>query len=206
MRRFVRAAATCFMALCAAQYGLAQESASAVFAGGCFWCLEAEFERLPGVLGVETGYAGGTSPDPTFAAVTEQRTDHRTAVRILYDPRRVSYRQLLPTFWNGVDPYDGGGQFCERGASHAAAIYVDGPEQRRAAEETRRQVEGALKIAPEVDVLPHTSFRQAEPIYQDYWRRFPARLDFYVRACGRDVRLAEVRTDLERLVFGPGLN
>jgi peptide-methionine (S)-S-oxide reductase len=191
MRRFVRAAAI-LAAWSAAAAVEAQDIRTAVFAGGCFWCLEAAFEHMPGVLHAETGYAGGATSNPTFAAVTEQRTDHRTAVRVTYDLRETTYARLLRGFWINVDPFDREGQFCERGPSYAPAIFVDGPEARAAAEDSRRRVGEALGAPVSIDILARTSFWMAEAGNQDYWRKFPARFDFYVRSCGRATRLEQV--------------
>ena len=138
----ILAASTSSKVLAASDDGLA----TAIFAGGCFWCVESDFDTVPGVVETISGYTGGTTANPTYKQVSEGGTGHREAVRIRYDPKLVSYERLLEIFWRNVDPTDGGGQFCDRGESYQTAIFVDNEEERRLAEATKvaiDQVHGA---------------------------------------------------------------
>ena len=131
---FVTAAA----ALVLAGSGLkAQEQETAIFAGGCFWCVEADFDKVPGVVETVSGYTGGTVEDPTYEQVSGEDTGHREAVQITYDPDQVTYEELLTAYWHSVDPTDPGGQFCDRGESYTTAIFVEDEEQRNAAETSK---------------------------------------------------------------------
>ena len=122
-------------------------TAVATFAGGCFWCVESDFDKVPGVLETVSGYTGGTVENPTYEAVTEGNTGHYEAVRITYDPAKVSYEELLDVFWHSVDPTDAGGQFCDRGDSYRTAVFFHDPEQKRAATATKKAIDdsGVLK-------------------------------------------------------------
>ena len=161
-------------------------AARAVYAGGCFWCLEAAFQALPGVLGAVNGYAGGSEPDPTYKEICEQRTGHREAVLVYYDAEKVGYGELLDVFWRSIDPTDAGGQFFDRGFSYTTAIfYLDG-EQKRLAEAGKRalQADSARPIA--TAVLPHASFYEAEAYHQEFYRKSPQRYKDYAHASGRE--------------------
>ena len=166
----------------------------ATFAGGCFWCVESDFDTVPGVARTVSGYTGGLLIDPTYQQVTAGRTGHREAVQIFYDPEEVSYATLLEVFWRSVDPTDGGGQFCDRGQSYETAIYASSPEQRRLAEDSKRALEqsGVLDrpiVTPIEDAGP---FYPAEDYHQDYYKKNPIRYKLYRYGCGRDARVKEL--------------
>lgn len=173
-------------------------------AGGCFWCVEADFEKVQGVREVVSGYTGGTVENPTYQQVTGGRTGHYEAVRIIYDDSVVSLEQLLSMFLRSVDPTDAGGQFCDRGDSYRTAIFAaDGAEQ-AAAEAAIRQAEQELGRQVVTPVLPLGTFWMAEEYHQDYWKgddwivtragpkRQAAAYQFYREACGRDARVREL--------------
>jgi peptide-methionine (S)-S-oxide reductase len=164
--------------------------AEAVFAGGCFWCVESDFEHLAGVIEAESGYAGGALQNPTY----RNHQGHIEAVRVIYDPQRVSYAQLLHHFWRHHDPLDAGGQFCDRGASYRSAIFVT-PEQREAAQASLAETERTLGRTVATPIRPLGRFWPAETYHQDYYRKNPLQYRFYRWRCGRDQRVREVWGD-----------
>lgn len=168
-------------------------AAKAVLAGGCFWCMEADFEKLPGVTDVVSGFTGGTLRDPTYNGNHE---GHLEAVEITYDPQKVSYRELLDYYWRHIDPFDDGGQFCDRGPSYRAAIFVAGAAERTIAEESKRQMAARFpKLTVVTPVLDATTFypiKGEESYHQDYARNNPVRYQYYRWGCGRDRRLKEL--------------
>jgi peptide-methionine (S)-S-oxide reductase len=168
-------------------------SAEAVFAGGCFWCVEHDFEGLAGVIEAVSGYTGGTLENPTYEDVITETTGHYEAVRVIYDPSMVTYEALLDHFWRHVDPTDAGGQFCDRGPSYRTGIFVT-DAQRSAAEASRAALEasGVLPGPVVTEVLPLGAFWVAEEYHQDYSDKNPVRYRFYRSGCGRDARVAEV--------------
>lgn len=172
--------------------GDAHPAEVAIFAGGCFWCLEAKFEAAPGVVAAEPGYIGGWLDNPTDREVATQTTGHYEAVRVTFDPTTTSYRRLLIVYWLNVDPTNPDGQFCERGASKRTAIFVTGPEQERAATALKERAESVLRRPVVTPILPATTFWLAEPYHQDYARRNPLRYDFYQRGCGREAALLRI--------------
>jgi peptide-methionine (S)-S-oxide reductase len=172
----------------------APERAFAIFAGGCFWCMEPPFDALPGVLSTTSGYTGGRVENPSYQQVSEGGTGHREAVRVEYDPTRVSYPQLLDVFWHNVDPLDAGGQFCDRGSQYESAIFVADAEERRLAEASKRALEASGRFDRPVAtrILAASAFYPAEEYHQDYARRNPLRYRYYRYGCGRDARLEAV--------------
>ena len=164
----------------------------AILASGCFWCTEADLEGVPGVLDVVSGYTGGREPNPTYEDVVGHRTGHREAVRVVYDPARITYDQLLRRFWPTLDPTDAEGQFCDRGRNYAAAIFVRNRAQRRAAALTKAEVERRLGRKVVTDILPETPFWPAEAYHQDYAEKNPLRYKTYRQGCGRDRTLRAV--------------
>ena len=170
------------------------ELATAIFAGGCFWCVESDFDAVPGVVETLSGYTGGTADNPTYKQVTAGGTGHREAVRIRYDPKQVSYERLLHIFWRSVDPTDGGGQFCDRGESYQSAIFVADEEERRLAEASREMLEQSMVLdAPVVTPIESAGeFFPAEDYHQDYYTKNPVRYRFYRFSCGRDSRVQQV--------------
>jgi peptide-methionine (S)-S-oxide reductase len=166
--------------------------AAAVFAGGCFWCMEPPFDALDGVLATKSGYTGGHIARPSYEQVTAGGTGHIEAVHILFDPSRVSYARLLEVFWRNVDPLDAGGQFCDRGESYTTAIFAQDAEQRRLAEASKAEAEGRLRRRLATPVRDAAPFWPAEDYHQDYYQKNPARYRFYRWNCGRDARLRAV--------------
>lgn len=178
-------------ALMAAQPASAEGDAVAVFAGGCFWCVESDFDQVPGVKKTISGYTGGTLRDPTYKQVVAGGTGHLEAVQIHYDPQIVSYEKLLDVFWHSVDPTDSGGQFCDRGESYATAIFAVSPEQKSIAEKSKAAVtkSGALKKPVVTPIVTAAAFYPAEGYHQDYYNKNPLRYRFYRTSCGRDRRI-----------------
>jgi peptide-methionine (S)-S-oxide reductase len=167
-----------------------KQLAVATFAGGCFWCMEPPFDRLRGVRMTTSGYTGGHVPNPSYEAVSEGKTGHVEAVQVVYDPGEVSYAQLLDVFWRNVDPLSGDGQFCDRGPTYVSAVFYHNDEQRRLAEDSRRQLEGRFPQPIVTSIRPTETFYPAEAYHQDYYQKNPARYKFYRWRCGRDARLA----------------
>jgi peptide-methionine (S)-S-oxide reductase len=171
---------------------LAAQQAAAVFAGGCFWCMEPAFDKVPGVISTTAGYTGGAAADATYKKVSSGTTTHFESVRVVYDPDKVSYGQLLQVFWHNIDPYDPTGQFCDKGRQYRAAIFVGNEAEKTLAEQSKKELEqsGAKPVATEI--LAASPFYPAEEYHQDYYRKNPLRYRFYRATCGRDSRLSEV--------------
>jgi peptide-methionine (S)-S-oxide reductase len=170
----------------------AARTATAIFAGGCFWCTEADFDHVAGVVATVSGYSGGHVANPSYEQVSSGRTGHIEAVRVVYDPARVSYARLAEHFFRTIDPRDDGGQFCDRGYQYRSAIFVANPRQRRIAEAAKAQAEQALGAPVATLILPARNFYPAEDYHQDYYRRNPVRYRFYRWNCGRDRRIEQV--------------
>jgi peptide-methionine (S)-S-oxide reductase len=170
----------------------AEGEAVALFAGGCFWCMEGPFEALEGVQSVLSGYTDGDTAAPTYEEVSSGRTGHAEAVRVLYDPSVVTYEELLEVFWHNVDPTDDGGQFCDRGSQYRTGIYPVDAAQRRAAEASKRAVGERLDDAIVTAITDAGPFWIAEAEHQDFYRTNPARYTSYRRGCGRDARLRAI--------------
>ncbi|MDQ3030810.1 MAG: peptide-methionine (S)-S-oxide reductase MsrA [Myxococcota bacterium] len=170
--------------------------AVALFAGGCFWCMERPFEELDGVISVLSGYTDGELEGPSYDEVSSGRTQHAEAVRVLYDPSRVSYEQLLEVFWHNVDPTQAGGQFCDRGRQYRTGIYPVDAEQRRLAEASKARVEQLIPGAIVTEIDDAGAFWIAEDYHQDFYRTNPVRYTQYRLGCGRDARLRQIWGDL----------
>ncbi len=169
----------------------AQTRAVAIFAGGCFWCMEPPFDKLDGVLATTSGYIGGTKADPTYEQVTSGRTGHYEALQVEYDPARVSYEKLLEVFWRNIDPLDASGQFCDKGPQYRSAIFALDAGQRAAADASKAALEKSGKLPGRIvtEILPPAKFYPAEDYHQDYYRKNPASYTYYRWNCGRDRRL-----------------
>ena len=183
------------VAAIAATGAIAQDYDEAVFAGGCFWCMEKPFDRVEGVISTTSGFAGGHVVNPTYREVTAGGTGHIEGVQIIYDSDVVSYEELLYVYWRNVDPLDGNGQFCDRGVSYRPAIFYDTAEQRSTALDSVTQVSESLGRTTAVDILPLDTFYPAEEYHQDYYLKNPVRYSWYRSGCGRDRRLQEVWAD-----------
>ncbi len=179
----------------AAQLAAPEEGlAEATFAGGCFWCMEPPYDRLDGVISTTSGYTGGHVENPSYQQVTAGGTGHYEAVRVVYEPDKVSYEKLLDVFWHNIDPLDDGGQFCDRGSSYRTAIFVHNDAQRDAAERSKVALEANGRfeqpiVTPIVEAQP---FYAAEGYHQDYYEKNPVRYKTYRYLCGRDDQLKQV--------------
>jgi len=169
-------------------------TATAIFAGGCFWCMEHPFDELDGVISTTSGYTGGHVANPTYHQVSSGTTGHAEAVRVIYDPAKIGYDKLLEVFWHNVDPLDAGGQFCDRGSQYRTGIFYTTEEQRRLAEASKKALEDSGRLpAPIVtEIVEAGPFYPAEDYHQDYYKTNPVRYKFYRFTCGRDQRLEEV--------------
>ena len=191
MMRFALALAVALLAGSAAA-----ETKTAVFAGGCFWCMEPPYDELAGVISTTSGYAGGETENPTYQQVSAGRTGHAEVVRVEYDPAKVSYEKLLEVFWRNVDPFAVDAQFCDHGDEYRSAIFPADEEQRRLAEASLEEVRerfAGKNIATKIE--PTAKFWPAEDYHQDYYLNNPVRYKFYRFNCGRDDRLKEIWGD-----------
>lgn len=175
-----------------------QAPATAVFAGGCFWCMEPPFDALAGVATTTSGFTGGHQANPSYKDVSSGGTGHIEAVQISYDPAQVSYQQLLDVYWRNIDPLDDGGQFCDRCHEHTAAIYYQNEAEKKLAEQSKAQVEKSLGRTVTTAIRPAAPFYAAEDYHQDYYRKNPVRYKYYRYSCGRDQRLEELWGRKER--------
>lgn len=168
--------------------------AAAVFAGGCFWCLESDFDKLDGVIHTTSGYAGGHVLKPTYADVTSERSGHKEVVRVVYDTRKLTYDRVLDYFWHHIDPLDVGGQFCDRGDSYESAVYTLDAAQKNAAFASKAALDARKVLASPIatPILPLDTFWAAENYHQDFHDQNPGRYLPYRMGCGRDLRVAEV--------------
>ena len=167
----------------------------AVLAGGCFWCLEHDLEKLPGVLDAESGYSGGSLRNPTYRQVSAGGTGHQEVVRVRFDPSKISYPTLLRAFWRNVDPLDGGGQFCDRGSSYRPVIFTSGPEQQQQAKASLQAAAkelGRPASSIRVQIKPLNRFWPAEGYHQNYAELNSVKYRYYRWACGRDRRLDQL--------------
>jgi peptide methionine sulfoxide reductase msrA/msrB len=170
---------------------------TATFAGGCFWCTQADFEKVPGVVQVTAGYTGGDKENPTYEEVSAGGTGHVEAVQVAFDPEKVSYKQLLDYFWRHVDPTDPNGQFVDRGSQYRSVIFYHDEEQKRLAEESKKELETSGRFAKPIvtEILPFTKFYPAEEYHQGYYKKNPVRYEFYRWHSGRDQFLKKVWGD-----------
>jgi len=168
-------------------------TATAIFAGGCFWCVEADFDKLPGVIATESGYTGGRTTNPSYEEVSAGGTGHAESVRVRYDPTKVSYQQLVDYFWRHVDPTVKDRQFCDVGNQYRTAIFWQNDAERKIAEASRDALlkSGKFKHVY-TEIAAASAFYPAEEYHQDYYLKNPIRYAYYRRACGRDARVHEV--------------
>jgi peptide-methionine (S)-S-oxide reductase len=170
-----------------------ENAATALFAGGCFWCVEADFEKLPGVIGAESGYTAGKKLNPTYEQVSAGGTGHTEAVRVTYDPARVSYAQLVDYFWKHIDPTVKDRQFCDSGNQYRSGIYWQNEAERKVAESSRDALLSSGKFKEiHTEIVAATAFYPAEEYHQDYYKKNPIRYAYYRNGCGRDARIKEV--------------
>ena len=195
---FVKFVVALFLTDSTSLYAVAvNDEALAIFAGGCFWCFESDFDRVPGVTKTISGHTGGSLKNPTYRDVVRGGTGHREAVQIFYEPSKVTYEMLLEVFWRSVDPTDGGGQFCDRGVSYETAVFVTSLDQRRSAEASKKALmsSGALKKPIVTKIEDAGTFYPAEDYHQDYYKKNPVRYKFYRYNCGRDQRVEQLWGD-----------
>jgi len=166
----------------------------ATFAGGCFWCMEAPFDKLPGVVSVTPGYSGGQTRNPTYEQVSAGGTGHAEVVQIVFDPSKTSYSKLLDIFWHNIDPTVSNRQFCDVGSQYRSAIFYHSDEQRRAALESKAALEKSKPFTGPVvtEITPAGIFYAAEEYHQHYYKKNPLRYAYYRNGCGRDRRLKEL--------------
>ena len=169
-------------------------TAKAVFAGGCFWCMEPPFDKTDGVIATISGYTGGTKVNPTYEEVSSGTTGHAESVQVEYDPKKVSYEKLLDVFWHNVDPTQKDGQFCDHGNQYRTAIFVANDEQKKLAEASKAALMKSKPFKGDIvtEIVPATTFYPAEDYHQDYYLKNPVRYKFYRTGCGRDARLKEL--------------
>jgi peptide-methionine (S)-S-oxide reductase len=169
-------------------------TARAIFAGGCFWCVEADFDKIPGVLTTTSGYTGGRTVNPTYEQVSTNTTGHAEVVEVVYDPSKVSYARLVEYFWHTIDPTVKDQQFCDKGSSYRSAIFAVDAEQLKIAQASKLALEKSKPFKESIvtEVLPATTFYPAEDYHQDYYKTNPRRYKYYRNGCGRDARLQVV--------------
>lgn len=172
----------------------APQPATAIFAGGCFWCMEPAFASLDGVLSVTSGYTGGQKRNPSYEEVSAGITGHAESVQVIYDPEKITYEQLLVAFWHNIDPLAANAQFCDHGTQYRSAIFYRDESQRRAAEESRQKLEEQPQFKGKIktEVVPASTFYPAEEYHQHFYRKNPVRYHQYRQGCGRDRRLQEL--------------
>ena len=168
--------------------------ATAIFAGGCFWCMEPPFDRLDGVVSTTSGYTSGMRVNPTYEEVSAGKTGHTEALKIVYDPSKISYEKLLQVFWRNHDPLTANAQFCDKGSQYRAGIYYGNEEEKRLAESTKAAIAQSGRFTQPVvtEIVAATAFYPAEDYHQDYYLKNPIKYKYYSTSCGRARRLKEL--------------
>lgn len=198
MKRIASFAAAAALALAAvvagAQSAAPAVSAKATFAGGCFWCVEADFDKVPGVLSTTSGYIGGKTANPTYEQVASKITGHAEAVEIVYDPSKVSYEKLVEHFWRTIDPTTKDAQFCDHGSPYRSAIFANDAAQLKIAQASLETLKKNKPFKEPVvtEIQSAGPFYKAEDYHQDYYKKNPVRYQYYRSACGRDARLKQI--------------
>jgi peptide-methionine (S)-S-oxide reductase len=183
-------ACTALVALHSTAYAQ-DDTHTAVFAGGCFWCTESDYEKVEGVISAESGYTGGHTANPTYKQVTRENTGHYEAVKVTYDPAIVSYEELVDYFWYTIDPTDPIGQFCDKGSSYRSAVFYANDEQKNIVEASLQSIQSTKPFEAEIvtEILPLQTFYSAENYHQDYYLKNPIKYSYYRSRCGRDKRI-----------------
>lgn len=182
--------------LAASPAALAAETTTAIFAGGCFWCMEADFDKLDGVIDVESGYIGGSVANPTYRQVSAGGTGHTEAVRVRYDPSRVGYAKLLDYFWRHIDPTVKDQQFCDVGSQYRSAIFYQNDTEKKLAEDSLQALGKSGRFTRVyTEIAAATAFYPAEDYHQDYYKKNPVRYQLYRAGCGRDARVKSLWGD-----------
>jgi peptide-methionine (S)-S-oxide reductase len=195
LTRRVGLAVSLWVALAAgagAQQNAPPTTATATFAGGCFWCVEADFDKVAGVISTTSGYTGGRTANPSYEEVSRGGTGHAEAVEIVYDPAKVGYEKLLDVFWHNIDPLAKNRQFCDHGDQYRTAIFYHDDKQRSLAEASKAAVQARFKQPIATEIAAAGPFYKAEEYHQDYYVKNPIRYKFYRFNCGRDARLEEL--------------
>lgn len=171
-----------------------EDTATAVFAGGCFWCMEPPFDKLDGVIATISGYTGGHTQDPTYKQVSTNTTGHYEALEVTYDPNKIDYATLLDVFWRNVDPLDAHGQFCDKGESYRTAIFYNSEQQKELAQASKKELIDSARFKEEIvtEIIAAKKFYPAEEYHQNYYQKNPLRYKYYRYGCGRDKRLEEL--------------
>ncbi len=180
--------------LCSIQINVLAETKTAIFAGGCFWCMEKPYDEIEGVKGTISGYTGGHTENPTYKSTSTGTTGHYEALLVEYDASKVSYKTLLDIFWKNIDPFDAHGQFCDKGPQYRAAVFSNDENEIKLAKESKQALQEKLKDKATVvtEILPEKKFYSAEEYHQNYYQKNPIRYKYYRYGCGRDKRLKEV--------------
>lgn len=167
---------------------------TALFAGGCFWCVEADFDKIPGVIKTVSGYTGGRKANPTYQEVSAGGTGHTEAVQVVYDPTKISYKELVDRFWRTIDPTTSDRQFCDKGTQYRPAIFYATPQQKAVAEQSKITLEKTKPFDAPIatEITQATTFYPAEDYHQDFYKKNPVRYKYYRFSCGRDQRLARL--------------
>ncbi len=165
---------------------------TALLAGGCFWCMEPPFDKLGGVISTVVGYTGGYTENPTYEQTSSGKTGHYEAIKIVYDPSKVSFKEILDVFWRNIDPFDATGQFCDKGDQYRAAIFYLTKEQQDIALASKEAIETLLGRKVVTEIMPVATFYDGEEYHQEYYLKNPIRYKFYRYNCGRDKRLKEI--------------
>jgi peptide-methionine (S)-S-oxide reductase len=175
----------------------AGKNSKAIFAGGCFWCVESDFEKVPGVISVTSGYTGGTVANPSYEQVSSKSTGHAEAVQIIFDPKRITYSQLVERFWRTIDPTTKDQQFCDYGSPYRTAIFALDAEQLKIAQDSRAALEKSKPFKQPIvtEIAMAGAFYPAEEYHQDYYKKNPLRYKVYRTGCGRDSRLERLWKD-----------
>jgi len=197
LRRFCLLLAITAVVAAAPAYAQTKPAAgleTAIFAGGCFWCMEPPYDELPGVVSTTSGYIGGHTKNPTYQQVSGGTTGHTEAVQIVFDPKKVTYQKLLEVFWRNIDPTTPNAQFCDHGSQYRSGIFFLNEEQHRQAVASREQVERTKPFREPIvtEITRATTFYPAEDYHQDYYKKNPLRYKFYRANCGRDSRLEQL--------------
>ncbi|MFA5950527.1 MAG: peptide-methionine (S)-S-oxide reductase MsrA [Hyphomicrobium sp.] len=164
----------------------------ATFAAGCYWCVESDFDKVDGVVETTSGFTGGHTANPTYEEVGSGSTGHAESLLVKFDPKKVSYSQLLDHYWHHVDFLDGRGQFCDRGNQYRPAIFTHSPEQKKLAEESKAAIGRQFNKPIAVEIVDAQTFTPAEEYHQDYYNKNPLKYKFYRYSCGRDQRIAQI--------------
>ena len=191
LRRIILAA--CLLAAAAGGAAAQGKTETAIFAGGCFWCTEADFDKVAGVISTTSGYIGGTVANATYHQVSAGTTGHAEAVKVVYDPAKVTYAKLIDVYWRSIDPLVKDKQFCDSGDQYRTAIFYSTDQEKKLAEETKKQVEA--KFTPRIvytQINKAGEFYKAEEYHQDYYKKNEQRYKFYRWNCGRDQRLEQL--------------